>query len=91
MVAMMFLMPDITSSTCLYYVLRLKSSTTKIKRIHQVLPMHLSHQQLTASSVGTIVACCISRYSDEEHQLCKVVEDTENIEVEWMVGSYAEP
>ena len=65
MVAMMFLMPDIRSSTCMYYVLRLKSSSTKIKRIHQVLPMYLSHQQLTASSVGTIVACCISRYSDD--------------------------
>ena len=33
------------------------------------------------------------KYSDEEPQLGKVIniEDTENVEVEWMVGSYAEP
>lgn len=53
----------------------------------------MSHPAAVALSVGTIVACFIPRYSDEEPQLGKVISirEEENVEVEWMVGSYSEP
>lgn len=53
----------------------------------------MSKPPVAILSVGTIVACFIPRYSDEEPQLGKVINigDDENVEVEWMIGSYAEP
>lgn len=43
--------------------------------------------------VGTIVACFLAEYSDEEPQLGKIVNvpDDRSFEVEWMVGTYSEP
>jgi len=41
---------------------------------------------------GTIVACYLSKYEDEEPQIGKVtLTDSDEIEVEWMVGTYSEP
>lgn len=53
----------------------------------------MSKPSAATLSVGTIISCFIPRYSDEEPQLGKVIDigDGENVEVEWMVGSYSEP
>ena len=43
---------------------------------------------------GTVVACYLSKYEDEEPQIGKITltdSDSDEIEVEWMVGTYSEP
>ena len=46
----------------------------------------------TEITAGTYVACYLQKYCDEEPQLSKVVcIDGEQLEVEWLVGSYSEP
>ena len=43
--------------------------------------------------MGSIVACFLAEYSDEEPQLGKIVNvpNDRSFEVEWMVGAYSEP
>ena len=42
--------------------------------------------------MGTVIACYLPKYSDEEPQLSKVVNvDYGQLKVEWLVGSYCEP
>lgn len=42
---------------------------------------------------GTVIACYLDKYDEEEPQLGQVTQDTEcnaDMEVEWMVGTYTE-
>ena len=43
--------------------------------------------------VGTIIACFLAEYCDEEPQLGKIVNipNHTSFQVEWMVGAYSEP
>ena len=46
-------------------------------------------------AAGTILACYMEQYSDEEPQLGKLTKEydlnSENFEIEWMIGTYSEP
>ena len=44
------------------------------------------------ATAGTILVCYLSKYSDEEPQLGKVVDSQgDKLIIEWLVGSYSEP
>ena len=49
----------------------------------------------TTYTAGTIIACFMSQYSDEEPQLGKLTKECdincETFEIEWMLGMYSEP
>ena len=55
----------------------------------------MTGQPSSEVTVGTIVACFLQEYSDEEPQLGRVLKVDEerencNYEIEWLVGSYSE-
>ena len=59
------------------------------------MTVHVTEQHSDKVTVGTVLACFLPQYNDEEPQLGRVLTvDGEgkncNYEIEWLVGSYSE-